>query len=99
MATQRVRHDLDDPNPVTPNICESFSAQLGAKVTFEGVTGNQTINLVGNVWPFTVPYPMSVPNAQTIHIKSTGLTVGQTYPYSVSQACAQGVQKGVTIIA
>lgn len=98
MATQRVIHDDDpDPTPVTPNICESFSAQLGAQVTFSSVTGNQTITQVGNVWPFTIASPMAVPNAATIHIKSTGLTPGTTYPYTVSQACAAGVQKGVTI--
>jgi len=99
MATQRVLHEDTTPNPVTPNICESFQAQLGAQVTFGGVNGTQTITQVGNVWPFTVLSPMTVPNTQTIRIKSTGLTVGQTYPYTVSQACTEGVQKGVTIIA
>jgi hypothetical protein len=29
---------------------------------------------------------------------STGLNVGQTYNYTVSQSCSNGVQKGVTII-
>jgi hypothetical protein len=98
MATQRVMHEDTPPNPVTPNICESFQAQLGAQVTFGGVNGTQTITQVGNVWPFTIASPMTVPNPTPIHIKSTGLTVGQTYPYNVSQACFEGVQKGVTII-
>jgi H+/gluconate symporter-like permease len=98
MATQRVIHEDTPPNPVNPSICESFQAQLGAQVTFGGVIGTQTITQVGNVWPFTVLSPMTVPNTQTIRIKSSGLTVGQTYPYSVSQACIEGIQKGVTII-
>ena len=98
MATQRVLHEDTPPNPVNPNICESFQAQLGAEVTFAGVIGTQTITQIGNVWPFTVSNPMTVPNTHTIRIKSTGLTVGQTYPYNVSQACFEGVQKGVTII-
>jgi hypothetical protein len=100
MATHRVIHPEDTPpNPVNPSICNSFSAQLGAQVTFGGVNGNQTITQVGSIWPFTVPSPMAVPNAQTIRIRNDGtLTVGQTYPYSVSQACIEGIQKGVTII-
>lgn len=100
MATQRVIHHEDDPGPtpVTPNICDPFSAQLGAQVTFTGVSGTQTITQVGSVWPFTVASPMTVPNPATIHIKSSGLTVGQTYDYNVSQTCANGIQKGVTII-
>lgn len=99
MATQRVNYNDPTPNPVTPNICDSFQAQLGAQVTFNGVNGNQTITQIpGTTWPFTVASPMPIPNPSTIHIKSTGLTVGQTYNYNVSQACPQGIQKGVTII-
>ncbi len=98
MATQRVIHDGPNPTPVSPNICESFSAEMGAPVTFTGVNGIQTITQVGNIWPFTVPSPMTVPNAATINIKSSGLTVGQSYPYNVSQGCTQGMQKSVTII-
>ena len=99
MATQRVIHEEGTPNPVNPNICESFSAQMGAQVTFAGVTGIQTITQVpGQTWPFSLSSPMTVPNPSTIHIKSSGLTVGQTYQYDVSQSCKTGVQKGVTII-
>ncbi len=99
MATQRVNYDDTPPNPVTPNICDSFQAQLGAQVTFNGVNGNQTITQIpGKAWPFTVASPMPVPNPSTIRIKSTGLTVGETYFYDVSQVCPQGIQKGVTII-
>jgi len=98
MATQRIVHDDATPDPVTPNICDSFSAELGAEVTFQGVSGNQTITQVGNSWPFNLSSPMAVPNASTIYIKSTGLNVGTTYPYSVSQTCPQGIQKGVTIV-
>jgi hypothetical protein len=97
MATQRVNFDNPGPTPVTPNICEAFSAQLGAQVTFSGVNGIQTITQVGNVWPFNLPSPMTVPNPSTICIKTTGLTVGTMYPYNVSQACSQAAQKGVTI--
>ena len=100
MATHRIIHHEDDPDPtpVNPSICESFSAQLGAQVTFGSVNGNQTITAVSAAtWPFNLPSPMAVPNASTIRIKSSGLTVGTTYPYNVSQVCAQEVQKGVTI--
>jgi hypothetical protein len=41
---------------------------------------------------------MTVPNPATINIKSSGLMVGVEYPYDVSQACPNGIQKGVTII-
>jgi hypothetical protein len=101
MATQRVIHEDDPtPNPVTPNICDPFSAQLGAQVTFTNVSGSQTITQVSAAtWPFNLPSPMTVPNASTIRIKSTGLTVGTTYPYNVSQTCPGAVQKGVTIIS
>jgi hypothetical protein len=99
MATQRVIHEDTPPNPVNPDICSSFQAQLGAQVTFGGVIGSQTIDKVGNIWPFNLPYPMTVPNVATIRILNNGtLSVGQTYPYSVSQACIEGIQRGVTII-
>ena len=99
MATHRVTHDTPIPNPVTTSICSDFRAQLGAPVTFTGVTGMQTITQIpGSTWPFANASPMSVPNPGTIQIKSTGLNVGQTYPFNVSQACIDGVQKGVTII-
>jgi hypothetical protein len=100
MATQRVIHHEEDPDPtpVSTDICESFSAQLGAAVTFTNVSGTQTITQVGDVWPFTVAPPMTVPNPATINIKSSGLMVGVEYPYDVSQACPNGIQKGVTII-
>jgi len=99
MATHRVTYEASAPNPVNPNICDSFQAQLGAQVTFAGVTGIQTITEVSpQTWPFNLSSPMTVPNPSTIHIKTSGLTVGTTYPYTVSQNCIQGVQKGVTII-
>jgi hypothetical protein len=99
MATHRVTHDTPTPNPVSTNICSSFSAQLGAPVTFTGVNGIQTVSQVpGQMWPFSTPSPMTVPNPGNIHIKSTGLTLGTTYPFNVSQTCFDEVQKGVTII-
>jgi len=99
MATHRVTHEANIPNPVNPNICDSFQAQLGAQVTFAGVTGIQTITEVSpQTWPFNLSSPMTVPNPTTIHIKTTGLTVGTAYPFNVSQTCASGVQKSVTII-
>lgn len=97
MATHRVRPD-GGPSPVNPNICDPFRAQLGAQVTFVGVSGIQTITQVGQTWPFSIPSPMTVPNPATVYIKTSGLNVNQTYPYDVSQACTPGVQKGVTII-
>ena len=106
MATHRVRHEMeDDPPPVTTSICESFSARLGAAVTFTGVLGTQSITQQGDYWPFCGAnganlYPINFPLAvnTTIHIKSSGLMVGVEYPYDVSQACPNGIQKGVTII-
>src|SRR5258706_6686074 len=99
MATYRVTHDTPTPNPVNPNICTSFSAQLGAQVTFAGVSGIQTVSQIpGTTWPFSIASPMTVPNPGTIHIKSTRLNVGTTYPFNVSQTCFDEVQKSVTII-
>ncbi|MGO8795283.1 MAG: hypothetical protein ACLQLC_10705 [Candidatus Sulfotelmatobacter sp.] len=107
MATHRVRHEMeDDPPSVSTSICDSFSAELGAAVTFTGVLGTQSITQQGNYWPFcgangaALGPPINFPLAAntTIHIKSSGLNVGTTYPYNVSQACPQGIQKGVTII-
>lgn len=107
MATQRVIHGDEDPDPipVTPSICDCFSAQLGAPVTFTGVLGAQSITQSGAVWPFCganssplgppINFPLLV-NTQ-IYIKSSGLNVGTEYPYNVSQDCPQHVQKGVTI--
>ena|SRR5947209_8785708 len=99
MATHRIVHDIDSASPVSTSICSSFQAQMGAQVTFTGVNGTQSITQIpGQPWPFSISSPMSVPNPSTIHIKSSGLIVGQTYGYEVSQGCIEGVQKGVTII-
>jgi hypothetical protein len=101
MATQRITPEPDTPSPVSTNICSPFSAELGAQVTFTGVVGSQTISKIdGETWPFTITSPISFPlkAAEYIYILSTGLTVGQTYNYTVSQSCSNGVQKGVTII-
>jgi len=99
MATHRISPDAGTPSPVNPNICDSFQAQLGAQVTFAGVTGIQTITqIAGTTWPFSIASPMTVPNPTTIHIKTTGLNVGTTYPFNVSQQCPSALQKGVTII-
>jgi len=101
MATQRITPEPDTPDPVSTNICDSFSAELGALVTFTGVVGSQTITKVeGSTWPFTIASPISFPLKanEYIYILSSGLNVKQTYPYTISQACANGVQKGVTII-
>jgi hypothetical protein len=101
MATQRITPDPDTPSPVSTNICNPFSAELGAEVTFTGVVGSQTITKIdGQTWPFTIASPISFPlkAAEYIYILSSGLNVGQTYNYTVSQSCPNGVQKGVTII-
>lgn len=101
MATQRVTPDPDTPNPVSTNICDPFSAELGALVTFTGVTGKQSITAIkGQTWPFTIASPIDFPLKanEYIYILSSGLNVNQTYPYTVSQTCSNGVQKGVTII-
>ncbi len=101
MATQRIPADAATPDPVSTNICDPFKAELGALVTFTGVTGKQSITAIDNqTWPFTIPSPISFPLKanEYIYILSSGLTVGITYPYTVSQACANGIQKGVTII-
>lgn len=101
MATQRITPEPDTPNPVSTNICDPFSAELGALVTFTGVVGSQSISKIdGQTWPFTVVSPISFPLKanEYIYILSSGLNVGQTYKYNVSQSCSNGVQKGVTIV-
>jgi len=101
MATQRITPDPATPDPVSTNICSPFSAELGALVTFTGVIGKQSISSIDSqTWPFTIASPIDFPLKanEYIYILSSGLKVGQTYSYTVSQDCSNGVQKGVTII-
>jgi hypothetical protein len=74
---------------------------MGAKVTFTGVVGSQTISSIeGQTWPFSLASPISLPRPGNsyVYILSSGLTVGDTYYYNVSQTCANEAMKGVTIV-
>jgi hypothetical protein len=98
MATHKVT--FDTPSPVSTNICNSFEAEMGAQVTFTGVVGSQTITAIaGQTWPFSLASPISLPRPgqSYVYILSSGLTVGDTYNYNVSQTCANEAMKGVTI--
>ena len=84
---------------VSTAFCSSFNAHLGDEVDFTGVVGNQSISAVpGSTWPFTSGPPISfpLPSNSKIYIKSSGLTIGQSYPYIPSN-CAAEAQKSVTI--
>ena len=99
MATHKVT--FDTPSPVNPNICNGFDAEMGAKVTFTGVVGSQTISSIeGQTWPFSLASPISLPRPGNsyVYILSSGLRVGDTYYYNVSQTCANEAMKGVTIV-
>jgi hypothetical protein len=99
MATHKITFDA--PSPVTTNICNDFEAQMGAKVTFTGVVGSQTISAIpGQTWPFSLASPISLPRPgqSYVYILSSGLTPGDTYNFNVSQTCANEATKGVTII-
>jgi hypothetical protein len=107
MAPHKVRHEIENaPTSVTPNICDPFSAQLGAPVTFTGIAGSPSITQQGNIWPFCgangaplgPPINFPLPANTQIYIKSSGLNVNQMYPYNViGQICPLLIQKGVTI--
>jgi hypothetical protein len=98
-----------DPPPVSTNICNSFPAQLGAKVTFTNWVSGAVIDRVnpGDVWPFvkadgsdfcpiTFPMLVNIP----IYIKST-LNINQQYQFNVGgqQTCQGQVTKSVTVVS
>jgi hypothetical protein len=98
----------DTPPSVSTSICSGFQAEMGALVTFTGASSGTTITeIAGETWPFchadgsaypTITFPV-VSTADYVYIKSSGLTLDETYNYNVSQACPEGVTKGVKIIA
>jgi hypothetical protein len=105
--TQEIR-SADTPPPVSTSICSGFDAELGAQVTFTGAANGTTITeIAGETWPFchqggsaypTITFPV-VSTVDYVYIKSSGLTLNQTYNYNVSQACPGEVTKGVKIIS
>ncbi len=102
----------DTPSPVNTNICNSFSAELGAQVTFTFTPPNPTGCKLEkcqatDTWPFVKadgtsygpPISLPVTSNQYIYVNSN-LTVGQAYDYCTSNncGCAGEATKTVTII-
>jgi hypothetical protein len=95
------------PDPVTTPVCNSFSAQLNAQVTFTGAASGCELQQCnsGDTWPFVKadgtdfkPIKFPLLGNQYIYIKST-LTVGSSYEFCSNSACAcnTGAMKTVTI--
>jgi hypothetical protein len=102
------KRDDDGPSPVSTDICNSFSAQPGAEVTFTSAQAGAEIVQVGDVWPFfesnlTTPYgppigPFPLPGATKIYVGE--YPVGDFIPYNViHQTCANDIQRSVTIVS
>lgn len=101
------KRSADTPPSVSTNICSGFDAEMGAQVTFNGAANGTTITQIGETWPFchqdgsaypTITFPI-LSTANYVYIKSSGVTVGTTYNYNVSQICPGEVTKGVKIVA
>ena len=100
-------HRVDTPPPVNTGICNSFSAQAGAQVTFTGAqAGTYIEEIAGDAWPFCGPNgqplgppigPFPLTGNTAIYVKSN-LSVNNSYPYNVTQSCALETTKSVTII-
>lgn len=100
------------PTPVSTNICNSFSAELGAQVTFTFV-GSPPVGCKlemcspTDTWPFVKadgtsygpPISLPVTSNQYIYVNS-GLEVGESYQYCTGSkcGCAGEAPKTVTII-
>jgi hypothetical protein len=84
------------PTPVNTPVCSSFSAQLGAQVTFTNPPSGCEIELCnsGDTWPFVKsdgsnfgpPIKFPLTGNQYIYIKSS-LTVGTSYSYCTNSTC------------
>jgi hypothetical protein len=99
--------DTPTPPPAVTNICSSFEAELGAQVTFNGAaSGTQITQVAGQTWPFchqngssypTITFPITS-TVNYVYIKSSGLTLNQSYSYNVGQVCPGEVTKSVKIV-
>ena len=100
-------HKKADALPVNTDICSSFSAEDGAKVTFLNAPAGATITQSGGIWPFVLadgsPYPQPIgpfplPGNTPIYIGQ--YPVGQTIPYNVNNGgCLGAVTKNVRIVS
>jgi hypothetical protein len=106
MPVKTKKTKIDSPPPVTTPICNWFSAEAGAQVTYTNAPSGSSINQIpGDVWPFcnanggSFGPPINFPLVgNTIIYVCPGLAVGD-YPYDVEGAnCQLEVTKGVTII-
>lgn len=86
-----------DTTTRTPLICDNFAANPGDRIEWKGLpaSGCMVFQNRENIWPFSLPSPITLPSSTPVTIKSS-LAPG-VYFYDVSCCIPLGDFKVVTI--